>query len=131
MLNTLTLTCRWLLVVGVTCLATGLASAQQPNPNPVRGNPIVETIRAADPDVHVWDGTIWMYTSQDQPPGPGEEGYANMDGYHAFSSTDMVNWTDHGEILHSDDVAWGIAEGGWMWAPGAAQGELVLLVLSP
>jgi beta-xylosidase len=44
--------------------------------------------------------------------------YSSMDGYHAFSSSDMVNWTDHGEILHSRDVTW--AAGGDMYAPSAA-----------
>jgi beta-xylosidase len=41
-----------------------------------------------------------------------------MDGYHAFSSTDMINWTDHGEVLHTRDIPW--AHGGWLFAPGAA-----------
>lgn len=83
------------------------------------GNPIVKNIRGADPDVHVWDGTVWMYTSQDRPPIDSSTNYSGMDGYHVFSSTDMVNWTDHGEILHSRDVSWGSR--GYMWAPGAAR----------
>ncbi len=37
-----------------------------------------------------------------------------------FSTEDLRTWTDHGEILHSKDVNWGIEGGGWMWAPGAA-----------
>ena len=100
-------------------LATGEARLPDPNPNP--GNPIVETIWSADPDVHVWDETVWMYTSQDHDPDEGERGYENMDGYHAFSSTDLEHWTDHGEIFHSRDVDWGIGGGGWMWAPGVAR----------
>lgn len=54
----------------------------------------METLRAADPDVHVWDGVVWMYCSQDQPPLPGATElvqYSGMDGYHVFSSTDLVN----------------------------------------
>lgn len=80
------------------------------------GNPLVRNHGAADPDAHVWNDTVWMYTSQDH-----DGTYAAMDGYHAFSSTDMINWTDHGEILHSRDVDWGLEEGGFMWAPGAAR----------
>ena len=85
------------------------------------GNPLVRHIGAADPDVHVWDGVVWMYCSQDRnmKPEVHEHHYDAMDGYHAFSSTDMINWTDHGEILHSRDVSWG--KDGWMWAPGAAR----------
>jgi len=50
--------------------------------------------------------------------------YAAMDGYHAFSSKDMVNWTNHGEIFHSSDLnksAWGNTPENYMWAPGAAR----------
>jgi hypothetical protein len=43
-----------------------------------------------------------------------------MDKYHVFSTDDMVNWTDHGEILGAADVAWGRSEGGFMWAPDCA-----------
>lgn len=84
-------------------------------------NPFITHIRSADPDCHVWeDGKLWIYASQDHPPTKGEPGYSKMDGYHAFSTEDLVNWTDHGEILHSRDISWGIEGGGWMWAPGAA-----------
>lgn len=31
----------------------------------------------------------------------------------------MINRTDHGEIMHSRQVAWG--KEGWMWAPVAAR----------
>ena len=43
-----------------------------------------------------------------------------MDRYHVFSTDDMVNWTDHGEILSSEQVPWGRKEGGFMWAPDCA-----------
>ncbi|WP_435414379.1 family 43 glycosylhydrolase [Polaribacter aestuariivivens] len=78
-------------------------------------NPVIRHIRTADPSAHVWkDGKVWMYTSQDMEDATF---YDSMDGYHAFSSTDMVNWTDHGEVLHSRDIPWGAK--GWMWAPTA------------
>lgn len=91
-----------------------------------QGNPLVRHIRTADPDCHVWnDGRLWMYTSQDHDSTPEERekaghGYSRMDGYHAFSTSNMETWIDHGEILHSLDVPWGTEDGGWMWAPGAA-----------
>ena len=90
-----------------------------------RGNPLVSHISAADPDAHVWDDTVWVYTSQDHNLREHEyhEGdpwsYAYMDGYHAFSTKDMVHWEDHGEVFHSRNVTWG--DEGWMWAPGAAR----------
>lgn len=86
----------------------------------MQGNPLVRHISSTDPDVHVWDGVVWMYCSQDHPRQPGDLGdWDHMDGYHAFSSEDLVNWTDHGEIIHSRDLAWG--REGWMFAPGAAR----------
>ena len=85
------------------------------------GNPLVRLHGGADPDAKVWDGVVWLYCSQDRfmKPGVHQHHYDAMDGYHAFSSTNLVDWTDHGEILHSRDVSWG--KDGWMWAPGAAR----------
>ncbi len=85
------------------------------------GNPLSRYHSATDPDVQVWDGVVWMYCSQDRnmKSGVHEHHYDAMDGYHVFSSTDLVNWTDHGEIIHSKDISWG--KDGWLWAPGSAR----------
>lgn len=81
-------------------------------------NPIITSIFTADPSAHVWDdGKIYIYASHDIDPPRGCD---LMDCYHVFSSGDMINWTDEGEILRSDDVPWGRAEGGFMWAPDCA-----------
>jgi len=82
------------------------------------GNPIIKHIRSADPSAEVWnDGKVWIYASHDQDDAID---YSSMEDYHAFSSYDMVNWTDHGVILHSRDVSWGSPNGGFMFAPDAA-----------
>ena len=79
-------------------------------------NPIIRHIRTADPSAHVWeDGKVWLYTSHDKDSSVN---YNTMDRYHAFSTIDMANWTDHGEILHSRNINWGVP--GFMWAPTAA-----------
>lgn len=83
------------------------------------GNPLARNHGASDPSVHVWDSTVWMYTSLDHNPG-----YSAMDGYHAWSSTDLVNWTDYGDVFNSSMLnvsSWGATQSGWMWAPGAAR----------
>ncbi|WP_063510460.1 family 43 glycosylhydrolase [Paenibacillus gorillae] len=81
-------------------------------------NPIITSIFTADPSAHVWeDGKVYIYASHDMDPARGCD---LMDRYHVFSSEDMVNWVDEGEILRSDDVSWGRTEGGFMWAPDAA-----------
>ncbi|MDC0177920.1 family 43 glycosylhydrolase [Polaribacter sp.] len=83
-----------------------------------RSNPIVSHMYTADPSAHVWeDGRLYVYPSSDVAP---PKGYKTMDGYHVFSTVDMITWKDHGEILHSSQVPWGRKEGGFMWAPDAA-----------
>jgi len=79
------------------------------------GNPIIDHIYTADPSAHVWDGKVWLYPSHDQDNAVN---YRSMDGHHVFSSSDLVNWTDHGEIMHTDDLPW--ASSGYLWAPDAA-----------
>ena len=81
-------------------------------------NPIITSIYTADPSAHVWaDGKIYVYASHDVDPNQGCD---LMDRYHVYSSSDMVNWTDEGEILNSSQVPWGRPEGGFMWAPDCA-----------
>ena len=84
------------------------------------GNPIFTSIFTADPSAHVWQGEpdkIYVYPSHDVFPSRGCD---LMDKYHVFSSTNMVDWIDEGEILNSNDVEWGRPEGGFMWAPDCA-----------
>ncbi|MDO7172472.1 family 43 glycosylhydrolase [Mariniflexile sp. AS56] len=83
-----------------------------------RSNPFVSHMFTADPSAHVWDdGRLYVYPSTDNAP---PKGYKTMDGYHVFSTDDMIKWKDHGEILHSRQVDWGREEGGFMWAPDCA-----------
>jgi arabinoxylan arabinofuranohydrolase len=81
-------------------------------------NPFIRHIYTADPSVHVWkDNRLYVYPSHDiEPP----KGCDKMDKYHVFSTNDMVNWKDHGQILEAKQVSWGRPEGGFMWAPDCA-----------
>ena len=66
------------------------------------GNPVIRHMYTADAAPHVMpDGRVWMVTSVDSEDGGG---YETMHEYHAFSSADMVDWIDHGQVLHIDDV---------------------------
>ncbi len=71
----------------------------------------------ADPSAHVFNDVLYVYASHDMEPALGCD---RMDRYHIFSTTDMKNWTDNGEIFGSGDVSWGRSEGGFMWAPDCA-----------
>jgi len=78
-------------------------------------NPFITSIYTADPSAHVWaDGRLYVYPSHDIDPAKGCD---LMDRYHVFSTDDMVNWRDEGEILNANQVSWGRKEGGFMWAP--------------
>src|SRR6266705_3756866 len=81
-------------------------------------NPFITSIYTADPSAHVWaDGRLYVYPSRDIDPPRGCD---LMDRYHVFSTADMVNWRDEGEILRASQVEWGRPEGGFMWAPDCA-----------
>jgi len=81
-------------------------------------NPFITSIYTADPSAHVWaDGRLYVYPSHDMDPAKGCD---LMDRYHVFSTDDMVNWRDEGEIFNASQVAWGRKEGGFMWAPDCA-----------
>ncbi|WP_316815276.1 family 43 glycosylhydrolase [Pedobacter nyackensis] len=78
-------------------------------------NPIIRHMYTADPSARVWqDGRLYIYSSHDIAPPKGCD---LMDQYHVFSTNDMKNWTDHGEILRASNVSWGRKDGGFMWAP--------------
>jgi len=81
------------------------------------GNPFITSLFAADPSAHVFGDRLYIYASRDIDP-PKEADM--MDRYHVFSTENMVDWLDEGEILSSNDVAWGRPEGGFMWAPDCA-----------
>lgn len=81
--------------------------------NPAGPNPFIRHMYTADPSAHVWkDGRLYVYASHDIAPPRGCD---LMDRYHVFSTDDMINWTDHGEILSSEQVPWGRKEGGNMY----------------
>ncbi|MGW1452697.1 family 43 glycosylhydrolase [Micromonospora sp. NPDC002411] len=66
----------------------------------------------ADPHLAMFNGRYYLY--------PTTDGYASWAGtyYKAFSSADLVNWTDHGVILdHGPDVTWADNSA---WAPAVA-----------
>jgi hypothetical protein len=86
--------------------------------SPMWNSPGIGALYAADPSAHVWaDGRLYVYASHDmEPPAACDR----MDRYHVFSTDDMENWTDHGEILNSSQVSWGLPAGGLMWAPDCA-----------
>ena len=72
-------------------------------------NPVVQTIFTADPAPVVHDGVCYLFTSHDEDKLV--KNFFTMKDWRCFSSTDMVNWTDHGAVASLRDFKW--AESGW------------------
>jgi len=66
----------------------------------------------ADPNIAVFGDTYYLY--------PTTDGFDDWGGheFRAFSSKNLVDWTDHGVILDVADLSW--AEK-WAWAPSIAE----------
>jgi len=67
-------------------------------------NPIVQTNYTADPAPMVYNGTVYLYTTHDEDQTV--KNFFTMNDWRCYSSTDMVNWTDHGTILSYKDFDW-------------------------
>ena len=77
------------------CVLTMIIQAQ---------NPIIQTNYTADPAPMVHDGTVYLYTSHDEDETI--KNFFTMNDWRCYSSTDMVNWTDHGAVLSYKDFEW-------------------------
>lgn len=82
-------------------------------------NPIITDQFSADPSARVFNGKVYVYPSHDilAEEGKGRPGWFCMADYHAFSSPDLVDWTDHGVIVSQNKVAWVDSTSYSMWAP--------------
>jgi len=64
--------------------------------------PIVQTKFTADPAPMVHDGVVYLFTTHDED---GAEGFEMRD-WLLYTSTDMVNWQDHGAVASLSDFKW-------------------------
>jgi len=79
-------------------------------------NPIIQTKYTADPAPMVYKDTVFLYTSHDENESAPGRGKFLMKDWLLYTSTDMVNWTDHGAVASLKDFAWGKQDNG-AWAP--------------
>ena len=75
-------------------------------------NPIIQTKYTADPAPMVYKDTVFLYTSHDEDDAFGFK----MQDWLLYTSTDMVNWTDHGVVASLKDFKWVSYDNG-AWAP--------------
>ncbi len=62
-----------------------------------------------DATAHIIDGKYWIFVCHDQSStrfiGP-EDYWHNIMDYHAYSTSDFVNWKNHGSIFSIHDIPW-------------------------
>lgn len=78
--------------------------------------PVVQTSFTADPAPLVYNDVVYLYTGHDEDDAPVYGGF-KMKEWLLYSSTDMVNWTDHGAIANLYNFKW--ASGGEGFENGA------------
>ncbi|MGW8918713.1 glycoside hydrolase family 43 protein [Paenibacillus lautus] len=91
---------------------------------PPNGNPVVSHKFGADPYALAVDGRVYLYNTYDalEYDGDGnvkDNSYSTINKLSVISSSDLVNWTDHGAI----QVAGPTGAAAWAtqsWAPAAA-----------
>lgn len=64
--------------------------------------PVIQTKFTADPAPYVHGDTVYLYTTHDED---GAEGFMMKD-WLLYTSTDMVNWQDHGAVASLRDFPW-------------------------
>ena len=74
-----------ILACATTLFISGICNAQ---------NPIIQTKFTADPAPLVYNDTVYLYTTHDDDEAVG----FIMQEWLLYTSTDMVNWTDHGAV---------------------------------
>lgn len=90
-------------------------------------NPIIQTKYTADPAPMVYNDTVFLYVDHDEDE---DIGFFNMKNWLLFKSTDMVNWTDCGEIASLKTFKWGRQDNG-AWAPQCIQRNGKFYIYNP
>jgi hypothetical protein len=78
---------RYLLILILTATLTRLFAQ----------NPIIQTTYTADPAPMVYNDRLYVYTTHDEDKST----WFNMNNWRAYSTNDMLNWTDHGKYFHT------------------------------
>lgn len=97
---------RELVAMVATVMATTLGTRS------FADNPVVQTSFTADPAPMVYNDTVYLYTSHDEDDARG----FHMLDWKCYTSTDMVNWTDHGTIASLATFPWARHDND-AWAP--------------
>lgn len=90
-------------------------------------NPIIQTHFTADPAPMVYNDTLYLYTSHDEDSTVNN--FFTMYDWRCYTTTDMVNWTDHGAVASLKSFKW-LNKNNGAWAPHciARNGKFYLYV---
>lgn len=89
-------------------------------------NPIIQTSFTADPAPLVHGDTVYLYTSHDEDDAQGFK----MRDWRAYTSKDMVNWTDHGTVASLSVFPWAIQDND-AWAPQVVERDGKFFLYAP
>jgi hypothetical protein len=78
-------------------------------------NPVIQNYYSADPAPMVYNDRVYLFTSHDEDVT--ESGFFTMRNWMCYSSSDMVNWTDHGIVASLKDFKWLGTLNNGAWAP--------------
>jgi arabinoxylan arabinofuranohydrolase len=78
--------------------------------------PIIQTVHTGDPAPMLHDGKVYLYVGHDEDTAPDNRFV--MHEFLCFSTSDMVNWTDHGSVLRVKDI--------FKWSGGFANASHVI-----
>lgn len=67
-------------------------------------NPVIRDRFTADPAALVYQGRVYLYTGHDEAT-PQDKHFVMRD-WRVYSSTDLVNWKDHGSPMSARTFAW-------------------------
>lgn len=90
------------LLLAMLLSAAGYVNAQEP---------IIQTRYTADPAPVVINDTVFLYTTHDENDADNFKMYDWL----LYTSTDMVNWEDHGAVASLQDFDWRVRDNG-AWA---------------
>ena len=120
---------KMMLRIGVSCLIMALAVISL-SPLVARAasnaavitqeNPIIQTNYTADPAPMVYNGTLYLYADHDEDVTVNN--FFTMKDWRVYSTTDMVNWTDHGSPMSLSTFSWA-ASNAWAGQVVARNGK--------
>jgi beta-xylosidase len=90
--------------IKVLAIITACFFSASGQPAEYSGNPVFKDLFTADPCAIVHNDTLYVFTGHDEQTREGT--FFLMRDWYTFSTTDMVNWTNHGSKLRPGNFSW-------------------------